>query len=187
MDYSRDWFLMSQTYSTLFSVVNKVQGNGDQFFGALTSRQLIAMMAVAHLQQDKATINNIAKKLSTTKQSAKHIITILEKKGYVSLAPNEQDKRAVNVEITEIGKQTMVDCTVGSFEFFGDVFADFTTEEMEILWSLLKKLYRYDGEEQDGFEAEVADYLDVVLTEKQVDTIEEFKQRRNNAKNNKDK
>jgi hypothetical protein len=28
-------------------------------------------------------------------------------------------------------------------------------EEMEILWSLLKKLYRFDGVEQAGFEEEI--------------------------------
>jgi hypothetical protein len=28
-------------------------------------------------------------------------------------------------------------------------------EEMETLWNLLKKLYRFDGEEQDGFEENI--------------------------------
>jgi LuxR family maltose regulon positive regulatory protein len=36
-----------------------------------------------------------------------------------------------------------------------DLFKDFTIEEIEVLWSLLKKLYRFDGEEQSGFEEEI--------------------------------
>jgi hypothetical protein len=32
------------------------------------------------------------------------------------------------------------------------MFHDFTTDEIETFWRLLQKLYRFDGEEQDGFE-----------------------------------
>ena len=36
--------------------------------------------------------------------------------------------------------------------FLADMFHEFTTEEVETFWRLLQKLYRFDGEEQDGFE-----------------------------------
>jgi DNA-binding MarR family transcriptional regulator len=154
MDNCRETFLRQQTYATLFSLANKLQIQGDKYLESLTSRQFMAMIAIAELEEDETTLNNIARKLGTTKQSVKQLITIIEKKGYIVIAPSQKDKRAVNIKITESGKQAMLDCGERGMKFFSDLFKDFTVEEMEILWGLLKKLYRFDGEEQDGFEDE---------------------------------
>ncbi|MEJ2598310.1 MAG: MarR family transcriptional regulator [Anaerolineales bacterium] len=155
MENSREIFLMQQTYATLFSLANKLQVQGDQHMKGLTSRQLMAMLAIVHLPRNEASLNNIARKLGTTKQSVKQLITLIEKKGYVVVVPSQRDKRAVNVEITESGKQIMLEDGLSGIRFFADLFKDFNIEEMETLWSLLKKLYRFDGEELDGFEEEI--------------------------------
>lgn len=173
MDFYKDLFLMQQTYSTLFSVTNKLQVQGDQYLQSLTSRRCMAMVAIVHLPEGGATLNNIARKLGTTKQSVKQLIDILEKKGYVNVVPSKQDKRAVNVGITESGKQVLMECSEKSIYFFAEAFKHFTTEEMEILWSLLKKLYRFDGEEQSGFEEEIEFERDN-LTEVQSRAMKEF-------------
>ncbi len=154
MDDYREIFLMQQTYATLFSLANKIQVKADKYLGAMTSRQIMTMVAIGHLQEDQTTLNNIARKLGTTKQSVKQVITIMERKGYVVTVPSQQDKRAVNVKITEYGKQACVEVSERSVYFFANVFKDLKTEEIETLWGLLKKLYRFDGEEQDGFEEE---------------------------------
>lgn len=154
MDDYREIFLMQQTYATLFSLANKIQVKADKYLGAMTSRQIMTMVAIGHLQEGQTTLNNIARKLGTTKQSVKQIITIMERKGYVVTVPSQQDKRAVNVKITEYGKQACMEVSERSIYFFTDVFKDLKTEEIETLWGLLKKLYRFDGEEQDGFEEE---------------------------------
>lgn len=75
---------MQQTYATLFSLANKVQVKGDQSLELLTSRQHMAMVAIAHLPEDETTLNNIARKLGTTKQSVKQLITIMEKRGMLT-------------------------------------------------------------------------------------------------------
>ncbi|SEC43252.1 MarR family transcriptional regulator [Paenibacillus sp. GP183] len=152
MDIYREIFLMQQTYATLFSLANKIQIKGDSYLKNLTSRQYMAMLAIAHLQEDETTINNIGRKLGTTKQSVKQIIMILEKKGYVLITNNRKDKRAVNVKITEAGKQLLLESAEKGIYFLMDLFTDFSAEELEQMWSLLRKMYRFDGEDQDGFE-----------------------------------
>ncbi len=154
MDEYREIFLMQQTYATLFSLANKIQVKADKCLGSMTSRQMMAMVAIAHLQEDQTTLNNIARKLGTTKQSVKQIITIMERKGYVVTVPSQQDKRAVNVKVTEYGKKVSLEVSEKGIYFFADVFKAFKPEEMETLWGLLKKMYRFDGEGQDGFEEE---------------------------------
>jgi DNA-binding MarR family transcriptional regulator len=114
----------------------------------------MTMVAIAHLPEDKTTLNNIARKLGTTKQSVKQLITILENKEYVITLPSQKDKRAINVKITEAAKPVLLEVSEKGINFFLGLFKDFSKEEMSLLWGLLKKLYRFDGEEQDGFEEE---------------------------------
>lgn len=184
MNIYRDLFLMQQTYSTLFSLANKIQVKGDKDLEFLTSRQYMAMVAIAHLPEDETTLNNIARKLGATKQSVKQLITIIEAKGYAITVPSEKDKRAINVKITESGKQVLlVDAEKGTF-FLENLFKNFSSDDLEVLWSLLKKLYRFDGEEQDDFEAESNLEMDKNQGEVQMRVLKEFERRRNVRKEN---
>jgi DNA-binding MarR family transcriptional regulator len=164
VEYSREkLFLMQQVYSTLFSLSNKLQIQGDEYLKGLTSRQLMTMMAIIHLPEDGTTLNNIARKLGTSKQNVKQIVTIIERKGYVVITSSESDKRSYNVKITESGKQVLFECSERGMIFFEDVFKDFSKEELELLWNFLKRIYRFDNEEQDGFEEEINLKMDLNL------------------------
>lgn len=69
--------------------MNKVQIKGDEQLEVLTSRQHMALIAIAHLPFEDTTLMNIAKKLGTTKQTANKLITSLVKKGYVRTLPSK--------------------------------------------------------------------------------------------------
>jgi DNA-binding MarR family transcriptional regulator len=183
MDFSkelRELFLMEQVYATLFSVTNKLQTQGDNYFKDLTSRQFMTIMAILHLPEDETTLNNIAKKLGTSKQNVNKLVTSIEKKGYIVMMPSIRDKRAINVKITEFGKQIMLACNEKGIGYLADIFNDFTTAEMETLWRLLKKLYRFDGEEQDGFEENISETVEVP-NDLQIRMLKEFAKRRNRS------
>ena len=178
MDIYKEMFLMQQTYATLFSLANKIQVKGDKYLELLTSRQYMAMVAIAHLPEDETTLNNIARKLGTTKQSTKQLITIMENKGYVNVVPSKKDKRAVNVIITKNGKEVLLVVAEKGIFFLEDLFKKFSTEELETMWDLLKKLYSFDGEEQDGFEEEGNLEMDEDNNELQMRVMKEFERRR---------
>jgi DNA-binding MarR family transcriptional regulator len=115
----------------------------------------MVMIAIGHLPEGEASLNNIARMLGATKQTVKQLVTIIEHNGYVITEPNQRDKRAVNVVITESGQQALTEDYLLGMKFFKDLFHQFSQEEMEVLWDLLKKLYRFDGEEQAGFEGDI--------------------------------
>jgi DNA-binding MarR family transcriptional regulator len=115
----------------------------------------MVMIAIIHLPKGEASLNAIARKMGTTKQSVKQLVALLENRGYLVTAPSLRDKRAVNVALTPLGDQALIAGGELGLKFFTDLFHDFTPQEMETLWGLLKKLYRFDGEEQDGFEEEI--------------------------------
>jgi len=169
---------MQQIYATLFSLTNKIQGKGDNYLDHLTSRQFMAMMAVIHLSEEEATLNNIARKLGSTKQSVKQMVMILENKGYVKVVPSGKDKRAVNVTITDPGKQALLEDNEKGIFFLAELFTEFSAAELETIWSLLKKLYRFDGEQQDGFEEEGSLELSENQSDTQMKVLKGFERRR---------
>ncbi|EKQ51482.1 MULTISPECIES: MarR family transcriptional regulator [unclassified Clostridium] len=179
MDNYKALFLIQQIYATLFSLTNKLQVKGDEFCDQITSRQFMALVAIIHLPENETTINNIARKLGTTKQSVKQMINSLENKGIILTLPSQYDKRAVNVKITETGVNAMKLCAEKSMSFFGNLSKNFSIEEMEILWTLLKKLYRFDGEEQDGFEENADFHMGEDTAEIQERALKEFERIRN--------
>ncbi|WP_297422376.1 MarR family transcriptional regulator [Clostridium sp.] len=182
MDNHRALFLIQQIYATIFSLTNKLQIKGDEYYKRLTSRQVMVMAAILHLSENETTINNIARKLGTSKQSVKRLISIIENKGYVITVPSQLDKRAVNVKITDSGKEVIKECGETSMKFFANLSKGFSNEEMEMLWTLLKKLYKFDGEEQDGFEEEVDYKIGQIENDAQTRAFNEFKRIRNESK-----
>lgn len=184
----KELHLMQQSYASLFSVVNKVQTRGDEYLEALTSRQHMALIAIAHLPIESTTLSNIAKKLGTTKQTANKLITSLTKKGYVQTVPSKVDKRSINIEITSEGNRALIACAEASTYFLADMFHEFTTEEIETFWRLLQKLYRFDGEEQDGLEKEahleVEEQAQFISDSYKEKILTEFSRRRYGSENN---
>ena len=146
MDIAKDLFFAQQSLMKLFSVTNKLQMQGDKHLGDLTIRQILAIPALFHAPDGKATINHIARSMGTTKQSAKQIVDAMKKKGYLSVTASKQDKRAVHIEITAEGEQSFRKCSQRIDEFLASIFCDFTTEELETLCMLLQKLYGYNTE-----------------------------------------
>lgn len=154
MDNKQRLFLISQTYATLFSVTNKIQTAGDEAIEKLTSRQMMTFIAIAHLPEGEASLNAIASKLGATKQSTAQIINNLKSKGYLQAEKNETDGRSVNLVITETGRTVFQQSGEQGWLFLQKLFSDFSDEELETLWKLLKKVYAFDGKNHDGFEAE---------------------------------
>ena len=147
-------FLISQTYATLFSVTNKLQAAGDESMRELTTRQLMALIAIAHIPEEEVTLNAIASKLGATKQSTAQIINNLKNKEYLTSEKSKSDARAVNIIITKKGKKIFEEVNKQGWMFLQNTFKAFSEEELTQLWTLLKKLYQFDGEVQDGFEAD---------------------------------
>jgi len=151
MDIAKDLFFSQQALAALFSVTNKLQMRGDNYLGGgLTIRQMLAIPAIIHAPDGKSTINHIARTLGTTKQNAKQIVGAMEKKKYLSVTPSEQDKRAVNIRITPEGEQAFSACSERTDVFLADIFHNFSTEDLETFCTLLNKLYRFDGAEQNS-------------------------------------
>jgi DNA-binding MarR family transcriptional regulator len=186
MDYGKEYDLlrtMEQVYSSIITVSNKLQATGNKYCSPLTSRQYMTILAILHLPENETTIVNIANKLGATKQNITQVIESLKKKEFVSIIPSVQDKRAINVIVTELGIEAMVNCGKNSIvDFMAEIFKDFKKEELEVFWRMLIKLYSFDGVKMDGFETDVQ-IPNTVSNEDIRRTIERFSSRRKEAAN----
>ena len=152
MDIAKLLFFAQQTLVTLFSVTNKLQMQGDKCLQEFTIRQMLAIPALVHAPDGQASIKHLARHMGTTKQNAKQIVAAMERKGYVSVAQSEQDKRAVNVVVTGEGQKAFKVCAERTDEFLASVFGGFTAEDLETLYTLLLKLYCFDGVAREGLD-----------------------------------
>ncbi|RYD04880.1 hypothetical protein N752_11890 [Desulforamulus aquiferis] len=63
MNIAKDLFYSQHALATLFSVTNKLQMQGDKYLQDITIRQMLAIPAIIHAPNGKATINYIARQL----------------------------------------------------------------------------------------------------------------------------
>lgn len=174
----RELNLMQQIYAAIFSLANKIQVQADKRLERLTARQFMTLTALLHLSQEEATISRIAAKMGTTKQNACSIIAGLEKKKIVETSPSPSDKRAVNVKLTGTGEKALSFAGEKSILFLADLFTDLSESELELLWKLLKKLYPFDGQPQDGYEEDAAPRIAKAGREEEIRLLSEFRRRR---------
>lgn len=146
---------MHQIYSLLFIALNKIQVEADSHLENLTLRQLMLLIAIAHLEPQEASIVNIASVLGTSKQNVNRLVSYLVKAGYLSSESNHIDKRSVNIRITEEGLSVMRKNTINSNRYFLNLFKDFTKEEISTFHNTLTKLANYDHANQKHFEKQV--------------------------------
>ena len=171
-----DLFLMQQTYSSLFAVYNKLQRISDKRFENLSTRQFMTMLAILHLQGNEASLNNIARKLGTSKQNCKQLIDALARKGFVEINPSRTDKRAYSITVTPAGLAETQKCSEIGVLLFADIFNGLTSHDLSVLWDLLGKVYRFDGDEHQGFESDPNAGLDLdeAARESELQTLEAF-------------
>lgn len=110
----------------------------------------MTVLAMLHLPEDETTIVNISNKLGATKQNVTQLIGSLEKKDLVTIIPSKKT-RGRFVRLPNLGLETMVSGSNMILDFMAVIFRVFDEKELEILWKLLAKLYRFDGTKLDGF------------------------------------
>lgn len=145
-------FLVQQIYATIFTINNKIQAICDRQFEDLTLRQFMFILAISHISEGECTFNRLAKQLGTSKQNVKQLVTILSKKGYISVEPSKVNKRANNVILTKEGVAIGIAYEEYGNDFLSNIAKQFTTEELEQLWNLLKRFYAFDNVQMDGFD-----------------------------------
>ena len=140
---------MHQIYSMLHTITNRIQTQADANLEDITSRQLMLLIAIRHLEQKEATIVNIAAMLGTSKQNVTRLVNAMIERGFLDSRQGESDKRNVNIQITDKGMEVMQKNTIHSNNYFADLFRDFSKDELKIFRKMLNKMDHSEDGKKD--------------------------------------
>ena len=79
---------------------NRYQAAADAFFKEITWKQFFAIVCI-NLCKEAPTLNELSEVMGSSHQNVKQILLKLEKKGFISMMPDEKDKRKQRIYVTE--------------------------------------------------------------------------------------
>lgn len=127
-------------YGMLFSLSNRIQTIGDSQFDDITMKQHFLMIVLNMLGAYHPTLAETAQLAGCSYQNVKRMAAQLEKNGYLSICPDERDRRKQRLVATEkflrVGaqKQAMSDA------FFERLYAGIAPEEIDRAIDALRKM-----------------------------------------------
>lgn len=98
-------------------------------------------------ESEKLTQKELTERLGIRPGSASEILSKLETAGLIERTPNEDDRRTVDISLTEAGAERAKESAEKRQKWNEDMFTCLTAEEQETLLSLLEKLHA-DWEER---------------------------------------
>ena len=82
---------------------NRYQAAADAFFKEITWKQFFAIICI-NLCKEPPTINELSDVMGSSHQNVKQILLKLEKKGFISMLPDEKDKRKQRIIVTDAAR-----------------------------------------------------------------------------------
>lgn len=79
---------------------NRFQAMADKMIGEISWKQFFAIICI-NLCKEKPTIKELAEVMGSSHQNVKQILLKLERKGFISISADEEDKRKQRVELTQ--------------------------------------------------------------------------------------
>ena len=79
---------------------NRYQAAADAFFKEITWKQFFAIVCI-NLCKEAPTINELSDVMGSSHQNVKQILLKLEKKGFITMMPDKNDKRKQRIIVTE--------------------------------------------------------------------------------------
>lgn len=107
---------------------NRFQAVADSTMKEISWKQFFAIICI-NLCKDRPTVKELAEIMGSSHQNVKQILLKLEKKGFVSIAVDENDKRKQRIELT-------------------DYCRDFCSKNDEMTTNIMKKMFAGVSEEQ---------------------------------------
>lgn len=109
---------------------NRYQATADRFFEEISWKQFFAIICIG-LCRENPTIKELAGIMGSSHQNVKQILLKLEKKGFVDVIADDEDKRKQRVIITEKTKNFCKEHEAGSSKAVGAIFRGITKEQLQ--------------------------------------------------------
>lgn len=127
-------------FGTIFTLSNRLQVLGDEFDENITTKQWLFILGVSRFEEPP-TISEVANFIGYSRQNAKRIAAALQKNGYVEIAKDKNDARALRIRLTSKCINYFENRDKREIEFLEKIFTGF---DAELTHSLYKGLIRLE-------------------------------------------
>lgn len=131
-------------FAYIFLLAQRLEYISDKLLekDALTTKQFL-LLAITEKAFDHApSLKEVADALGTTHQNVRQMANQLEKKGYVEVFKDPNDKRVNRLRTTEENKAYWTTRSERQTKEVLDMFKDFSDEEIETMHGSVTKLYK---------------------------------------------
>ncbi|MBP1926959.1 DNA-binding MarR family transcriptional regulator [Sedimentibacter acidaminivorans] len=88
-------------FGSIFTLSNKLQILGDKFDEYLTIKQWLLLAGISNSGSDSPTISEVATIIGSSRQNAKKMVSILEKRQFLTVRKDKDDARILRISLTE--------------------------------------------------------------------------------------
>lgn len=125
-------------FSSIFVLENLLQNVGEKLQTEITMKQWL-LLAMTEVCDKPCTLTNVGSLMGCSRQNVKKLATILEKKGFIRFI--DGNNNSVQIELTNKVKEYGKELTPKHLTALKLLFSEFTTEEIDQLFIMYKKLY----------------------------------------------
>ena len=129
-------------FAYLFVIANKLQVIGDRLLDGFTMKQWLLTAAVAHCGAIPPKLSEVAELMGSSHQNVKQIALKLEEKGFLRLARDPRDSRALRLILTEKSNLYWENRQTEDERFLRELFAGFSPAEINALSDGIDKLHQ---------------------------------------------
>jgi DNA-binding MarR family transcriptional regulator len=124
---------MKFIFGSIFILAQKWQYLGDWELSAdrLTTKQWLLLATIESFFQSPPTLSEITAAFGTSRQNVKQIALNLEKRGFLEIKPDENDRRVLRFRVTQKSRDFWNRRANRDMEYISRLFEGLTDEEIE--------------------------------------------------------
>lgn len=127
-------------FGLFFAFHNRLQSVGDLFYEEITCKQFFLLACMNLYPEEAPTANELAKTMGCSRQNVKEILNSLEKKKFVCLETDVNDKRKKRVYLTEQAKIMGVKYQQKEIDFLRHLYEGVSDEEVDSAYNIISKI-----------------------------------------------
>ena len=110
---------------------NRFQASADNFMKEITWKQFFAIICIK-LCKEAPTLNDLADVMGSSHQNVKQILLKLERKGFVSMTPDQKDRRKQRIVLTDRCREFCEKNDAPSQSIIGRIFEGIDEEQLRV-------------------------------------------------------
>lgn len=129
----------SVLFFALFVITNRIETIYNAGREELTLKQLMLLILVSISEGE--TFTEYGKMMGSSRQNIKTLAKALEKKSYVSIRQDENDRRACGIYLTAKTAKHFKDTDDYYTKQILSLFSEFTKDEIDLMFTFMSKLF----------------------------------------------